>query len=106
MIPKINRTYNCFDDGKISESRKYEVTIKEIVPFNNIDKETLKYWIEHVKDCYWLYKTETDFFIKTKNCDNEEEIFVRTIDDGWFSIGGFLGCGRLDVDGKLTDTLN
>ena len=24
MIPKIGKTYNCFDDGKIRESRRYE----------------------------------------------------------------------------------
>ena len=66
-IPRLNETYNCFVDGKIRESRKYTVLIKEVIPFDNIDESTLKIWLDDVKRCYWLYKEETDFFIKTLN---------------------------------------
>lgn len=104
-IPKIDTEYNCFDDGKICESRKYVVKVTEVVPFNKIDKETLNQWKSEVKDCYWLYKEETDFFIKTTNSENEEEVFVRTVDNEWFGIGGIINCGLLDIDGKLTKRL-
>lgn len=104
-IPKIDKIYNCFDDGKIKESRLYKVKIKEIVPFDMIDKDTLAEWNKEVKQCDWLYSKITDYFIKTISSDMDEEIFVRTLDNGWFSIGGFINSGRLDVDGSLTKYL-
>jgi len=100
-IPKLNKEYNCFDDGKVSKTRLYVVEVKEIVPFKDIDEETLSLWKEEVKNCYWLYRKKTDFFIKTT-----QGTFVRTKDNGWFSIGGFLCGGRMDVDGKLTKRLD
>jgi hypothetical protein len=101
-LPEIGKTYNCFDDGKISESRRYEVTITEIIPFKEIDKDTLEQWNEEVKTCDWLYDVKTDYFIKAWNGDNFET-FVRTKDKGWFSMG--WNSGRLDVDGSLTERL-
>lgn len=105
-IPKINNTYNCFDDGKIRESRLYTVTVKKLIPFEDAETSLLLEWNTEVCNCNWLYKRNTDFFVVTVNQDNEEEIFVRTINNGWFSIGGFLQGGRLDVDGSLTKILN
>lgn len=104
-LPKINKKYNCFDDGKIHESRRYKVIIKEIIPFDKIDNKTLVKWRTEVEQCYWLYNKVTDFFLKSTDKDGEENYFVRTIGNGWFSIGGFLNCGRLDVDGELTKLL-
>jgi 16S rRNA U516 pseudouridylate synthase RsuA-like enzyme len=105
-IPKIGQRYNCFDDGKISYNRLYTVDVKEVVPFDKIDKTTLKKWKEEVEECYWLYAKETDFFIKTENGEDGDAVFVRTINGGWFSIGNFMNSGRLDVDGELTEMLN
>jgi len=102
-VPKINKVYNYFDDGKIRESRKESALITEIVPFDKIDNETLKLWEEEVGECYWLYSEETDFFIKATLQNTEDVIFVRTIRNGWFSLG-FWG-GVLDVDGSLTNRL-
>ena len=105
-LPKVGQTYNCFDDGKISYSRLYTVDIKEVVAFDNIDKETLDNWKEQVDQCHWLYAKKTDYFIKTENGEDGDAVFVRTIDGGWFSIGNFMNCGRLDIDGKLIQLLN
>jgi hypothetical protein len=105
-IPKIGQTYNCFDDGKISHSRLYTVDVKEIVSFDKIDNITLEEWKSQVEECHWLYAKETDYFIKTINGEDEEEVFIRTKDGGWFSMGNFMNSGRLDVDGKLTERLN
>ena len=105
-IPKVNKTYNCFDDGKITNSRLYTVDVKEVIPFNKIDDDTHKNWLEEVNSCYWLYAKETDYFIKTDNGEDGEAVFVRTKGGGWFSIGGFMNSGRLDVDGKLTEMVN
>lgn len=104
-LPEINKTYNCFDDGKINKSRLYTVDVKEVIPFNEIDRDTLTLWLKAVEQAYWLFSRDTDFFIKTENGEDGEAVFARTQDGGWFSLGDFMNSGRLDVDGKLTDML-
>lgn len=98
-IPVVGQEYNCFDDGKVRESRLYPVTVKEVVPFKEIDSDTLAQWKGEINQCDWLYTKETDFFIKTDN-GSDTETFVRTKDGGWFSMG-FMCSGRLDIDGTL-----
>jgi hypothetical protein len=105
-IPILGNTYNYFDDGKIRESRKLPVLITEIIHFNEIDEKTLSYWKEEVYEIDWLYAKETDYFIKGfLNLGDriEEIIFVRTIDNGWFSLGWWAG--QLDIDGSLYSLL-
>jgi hypothetical protein len=100
-IPVVGKTYHYFDDGKIKVSRRGKVVITEVIPFENIDEETLIQWKEAVEECDWLYAPKTDFFVKVDTFF--DIIFVRTKDDDWFSFG-FLA-GRLDIDGSLNDTL-
>ena len=57
----------------------------------------------------WLYTEETDYFIKCSIPDYDENDvwFVRTVDDGWFSldtINTWMG-GRLDVSGERFKSL-
>lgn len=108
---EIGKTYNYFDDGKIRESRRMPVVITDIIPFNEVDSETKGYWIEDVADCHWVYAKETDYFIKgnllldeTTEGEIEKIIFVRTVDNDWFSLGWWAG--TLDVDGSLTNLLS
>ena len=105
-VPEVGKTYNCFDDGKIRESRLYTVNVISVIPFIDIDDDTKQSWQQEVKDCYWLYSNKTDFFIRTLSADGDGELFVRTIDGTWFSVGGFLSGGLLDVDGRFTEMLN
>jgi hypothetical protein len=104
-VPEIGKTYNCFDDGKITNSRLYTVDVKEVVAFDEIDKETKDNWLEQVEQCHWLFSKKTDYFIKTGNGEKGDAVFVRTKCGGWFSLGNFMNSGRLDIDGKLTETL-
>ena len=110
LCPVLGQTYNYFDDGKIRESRRMAVVITEIIPFSEIDEETLNDWKEEVEECDWLYAKETDYFVKAdlKVSDDKVEkiIFVRTINNngGWFSLGWWGG--RLDIDGSLNALLN
>ncbi len=99
-IPKINKKYNCFDDGKIRESRLYIVIITEIIPFEKAEQKLKDLWKKETKTCHWLFSDKTDYFIKAITGDDEEQIFVRTKDNSWFGLG-FLS-GELDVDGSLT----
>lgn len=104
---ELNKLYNYFDDGKIRLSRLLKVLITDIIPFNEIDADTLELWKKEVENYDWLYSKNTDFFIKGEVqgfCKIETAYFVRTKDSDWFSIG--LWGGRLDIDGKLTKQLN
>ena len=104
MEIEISKTYNCFDDGKIRESRMYKVEVFDVIPFDKIDEDVLCQWEIEKTRCSWLYAEKTDFFIKTWNGE-ELEYFTRTKDGGWFSLG-YMNCGRLDVDGSLTASID
>jgi hypothetical protein len=107
MEIELNKTYDYFDDGKINESRRMLVKITEIIPFDEIDADTLLKWEEEIENCDWLYAKKTDYFIKGElelsNSNIEKIVFVRTINNGWFSLGWWAG--RLDFDGSLAKLL-
>ena len=100
-VPDVGKEYHAFNDGKIRPSRLEHVKIVEVIPFNECeDEELIKLWYKEVADCYWLYETETDYFVRAKwDQDTDPIYFVRTKDGGWFSIGWFVS--RLDADGSL-----
>ncbi len=108
MKVELNKKYDYFDDGKIRESRRLPVVISSIIPFDEVNKDTLIEWKREVEKCDWLYSKETDYFLFGELEISEEiyerVVFVRTLNNGWFSLG-FLA-GRLDIDGKLRETLN
>lgn len=105
-VPELNKTYNCFDDGKISKSRLYTVKVHEVVSISDIDDETKKEWIRVKTQCPWTYNATTDFFIKiTEGEEGGDGVFVRANDGGWFGMGEFMNSGRLDIDGTLTKLL-
>jgi len=106
-IPQLGKIYDCFDDGKINKGRQYKVKVESVISFDEIDNETLELWEREVDDCPFLYRKNTDFFAIGMNEKlNKKEIFVRTTDNGWFGIGGFLSCGRLDINGSLVKLLS
>ena len=102
-LPKIGKTYDCYDDGKIRSSRRYDVEIKEIIPFESASDELLEEWKNAIADSDWLFAKETDYFI-IADCYEQginnitTSIFVRTIDGEWFSIGDFWNSGLLVVE--------
>lgn len=97
---KIGESYDCYDDGKVKESRRMIVEITDIIPFGKAATDLINIWKGEVEECDWLYAKTTDFFIKGIT-DLTEVIFVRTLDNGWFSLG-YWG-GRLDITNKLKD---
>lgn len=104
-IPEESHYYNCFDLKEITKGRSFVVQITEIVPFASIDTSTLEAWKNDIKETYWLFAPETDFFVKAKDEDNETHVFARTKAGGWFSLGDWLTGAFLDVDGELINLL-
>lgn len=121
-IPIKGKVYNFYDDGKITKQRQYKCTITNVIPSNKIGrtiKGELSYMVNHY---YWIFADETDYYVfgNVEGDVIETQLFARTKDNGWFSIGieyygkekqfeikdSCLVGGRLDVTGELTDTLN
>ena len=101
-VPEVGKEYYAFDDGKIRPSRLEVVKIVELIPFDKADEELINEWKQNIEECYWLYATETDYFVKGE-WDDETSYFVRTEDGGWFSLGWFGS--RLDIDGSLYENM-
>ena len=108
-IPKVNQTCMFFDDGKISYSRMYQATVKQVMKFNDAPDKVKKAFECESKTHDWIWNKTTDYIIACdiKDYDNNLIWFARTVDGGWFSMDvdkSWQG-GRLDVDGKLEDYL-
>lgn len=112
-IPEVGKTYDCFDDGKLSKSRHYQVEIEELIPFNEAKGDVQDWQRSEANQCHWLYAKESDYIVKAKPVgeggdlafseNKEEHYFVRTKDGGWFSLG--FWAGRLDIDGTLMEAM-
>jgi hypothetical protein len=108
-VPEVGKEYHIFDDGKISPSRHYTAKIVEVIPFEKCeDLELMSKWADEVIECYWLFATATDYFVKAESSYDENPLFfVRTADGGWFSIdypNVWMGA-RLDIDGHLYEKM-
>lgn len=108
-IPKVNQTCMFFDDGKISYSRMYQATVKQVMKFNDAPDKVKKAFERESKTHDWIWDKTTDYIIACDIKDYDKNLiwFARTTDGGWFSMDvdkAWQG-GSLDVDGKLEDYL-
>ncbi|MBQ3416062.1 MAG: hypothetical protein IJH39_12170 [Clostridia bacterium] len=129
-IPEIGKEYHFFDDGKISNSRHYIAKVIELIPIEEakniiistprdynintgqnlfVDMSLYDIWLDEKERCDWLYNDDTDYIIKANipNYDDDPIYFVRTKDDGWFSmdVTNWWQGGRLDIDGKRYENM-
>ena len=108
-IPKVNQTCMFFDDGKISYSRMYQATVKQVMVYDDAPDKVKKAFERESKTHDWIWNKTTDYIIACdiKDYDNNLIWFARTVDGGWFSMDvdkSWQG-GLLDIDGKLEDYL-
>lgn len=108
-IPKVNQTCMFFDDGKISYSRMYQATVKQVMVYDDAPDKVKKAFERESKTHDWIWNKTTDYIVACdiKDYDNNLIWFARTVDGGWFSMDvdkSWQG-GRLDIDGKLEDYL-
>ena len=108
-VPEVGKKYHCFDDGKITFSRHFIIQVDEVLGHQQFKKKYPKQFRIYraaVKGHYWLYSTHSDKFVITHNGENDElGVYVRTKQGGWFGIGMWWNSARLDVTGKLWETL-
>ena len=108
-IPKVNQTCMFFDDGKISYSRMYQATVKQVMVYDDAPDKVKKAFERESKTHDWIWNKTTDYIIACDIKDYDKNLiwFARTVDGGWFSMAvdkAWQG-GRLDIDGKLEDYL-
>ena len=108
-IPNVNQTCMFFDDGKISYSRMYQATVKQVMVYDDAPDKVKKAFERESKAHDWIWNKTTDYIVacEIKDYDNNLIWFARTVDGGWFSMDvdkSWQG-GRLDIDGKLEDYL-
>lgn len=108
-VPKVNQTCMFFDDGKISYSRMYQATVKQVMVYDDAPDKVKKAFERESKTHDWIWNKTTDYIIACdiKDYDNNLIWFARTVDGGWFSMDvdkSWQG-GRLDIDGELEDYL-
>ena len=108
-IPKVNQTCMFFDDGKISYSRMYQATVKQVMVYDDAPDKVKKAFERESKAHDWIWNKTTDYIIACDIKDYDKNLiwFARTVDGGWFSMDvdkSWQG-GRLDVDGELEDYL-
>lgn len=99
-VPKRNKTYHFYNDGKCGLSRHSYAIVKDILNlwgFKRYFPTEYKRWKRETKECYWLYHKKTDYFVKCDVLFYGTQWFARDIDGGWFSFGNFFGDGELDV---------
>ena len=106
LLPEVGKTYYAFYDGKVRRSRCHRVKLTKVLPFNEVDKELSADIKEEQEVCDWLYAPQTDYVVFGSTVEedgtlepDDEQVFIRTNDDGWFSLGFFAS--RLDIDGSL-----
>ena len=108
-IPKVNQTCMFFDDGKISYSRMYQATVKQVMVYDDAPDKVKKAFERESKTHDWIWDKTTDYIIACDIRDYDKNLiwFARTVDGGWFSMDVDIPLqgGRLDVDGKLEDYL-
>ena len=108
-VPKVNQTCMFFDDGKISYSRMYQATVKQVMVYDDAPDKVKKAFERESKAHDWIWNKTTDYIIACDIKDYDKNLiwFARTTDGGWFSMDvdkSWQG-GRLDIDGKLEDYL-
>lgn len=102
-LPKIGKLYDCYDDGKICDDRRYKVKITDIVPFDKVSKSIYNQWEDAKRMYYWVFADKTDYFVLADSYERgkfnvSQSVFVRTVEGEWYSIGRFWNNGLLIVE--------
>lgn len=109
-IPEVGKQYWFFDDGKITHSSLYQATVLEVLDPDKVPSFVKEAIEKEREDDDQMFKDTTDKVIRcsVRDYGNNDIWFIRTKEDGWFSIcieSSHQG-GLLDVDNHLMDWLD
>lgn len=117
IFPEIGKTYDVYDDGKVRESRRFQVIPYAIEKLEaNPVADLIADYIEN-DDFYYLgdgklgniYKLDVVYCKlvegDTERIGVEKLAFMLDKNFDWFGIGSFSWEGLLDIDGTLTKNL-
>lgn len=116
MLPELYKKYYCYDDGKVSPNRQYQVLVIDILDYSTIPNELEDLCRLALRQYSYLYKPEQQHVIIGISYEQSIptiSIFLETKGGLWFSIGdkvdNYLDCywnsGLLDIDGSFTKEL-
>ena len=116
MLPEEGKLYWHYDDGKVRPSRQEKVKVLKVVPYSEVSKEIRERINKEIKECDWLYNDVISHVVFASNLNmigypwnehDHEIIYLPSKRDGWYGFG--VNCywnqGRLDIDGKLTESI-
>lgn len=92
-IPKKNKKYSYFDDGKISPSRHSFMKIIDVIPSDEASPDMLDFWDAMKTSSDWIFAKETDYFIIGYEMPDYGDhnwqtihttLFARDEDGGWY----------------------
>ena len=90
-IPKKNKKYSYFDDGKIKPSRHSFMKILDVIPFEEASLEMIEFWEAMKSASDWIFAKETDYFIIGYEMPDDSNyqtihttLFARHDDRGWY----------------------
>ena len=116
MLPELYKKYYCYDDGKISYSRQYQVLVTDIIDYPSISEDLSKLCALALRQYSYLYKLEQKHVVIGVSYEQSIptiSIFLETKGGLWFSIGDkvddtldcYWNSGLLDIDGSFTKEL-
>ena len=94
-IPKVNQTCMFFDDGKISYSRMYQATVKQVMVYDDAPDKVKKAFERESKAHDWIWNKTTDYIIACARLaiDNAHNLFPPTLRGVWFQPCKVRGVG-------------
>lgn len=107
IYPEIGKVYNVFDNGVISDTRRFQVVVNDISTIEESPFMTLLYDEMKYNGLYKSFTNATDTpVVYATSLENKymraiHLAYVPCIDNNWFGIGSNWD-GILDVDGSLT----
>lgn len=114
VLPEKYKVYNCYDDGKVTQSRKYKVLIVDIIPIEKCNSRLKNLCNNAILEYDLLYKPDQQYVVIGVSYEQDIptiEIFLGTLGNSWFGIGDWdqeeqcfnnmWNSGLLDVEGKF-----
>lgn len=108
ILPKMGKMYDCYDDGKLSESRRYKVYIYDILKASDAlkDFDLKRLWQLNIEDHDYLFNVDSPYFIigiSHEQICPKVEVFALTRSNTWFGLGELI-FNQIDEKYEINNT--